>query len=64
MTRTIGKLADRLLSVVVPRTTALASYETRCVACRYNVSIGQKQTRYCSSGCSPWYNVGDCAGCL
>lgn len=59
MTRTIGKLADRLLSAVVPQTTARAEYEYSCV---YRASCGCwiLQARYCSSGCSQWYDYGYC----
>ncbi|MFG1923030.1 hypothetical protein [Cryptosporangium sp. NPDC048952] len=52
MTQTIGKLADRLLSAVVPRTTAAAGYETWCFSCG---GTNQRCTRYCSGNCSPWY---------
>jgi hypothetical protein len=64
MTRTIGKLADRLLSAVVPQTTAAAETETKCVKCapsssNYNI----KCTRYCFGSCGPWY-CGQCKyGC-
>ena len=52
MTRTIGKLADRLLSAVVPQTTAAAGYEYTCRSCG---GTNAKCSRYCSGNCSPWY---------
>ena len=33
MIQTIAELADRMLSVVVPQTTAMAEMEYRCVHC-------------------------------
>lgn len=60
MTRTIAKLADRLLSVVVPQTTATAGMEYRCLFC-YG-SIMQKSWRYCAGDCSQWY-YDPCGSC-
>ncbi|GAA0240406.1 hypothetical protein [Cryptosporangium japonicum] len=57
MTRTIGKLADRLLSAVAPRATALAGYEYKCESC--GSPYTRLDWRYCASGCSPWYR-GEC----
>lgn len=53
MTRTIGKLADRLLSAVVPHTSAAAEYEYKCEPCY--TSYNKRCSRYCASGCSAWY---------
>jgi hypothetical protein len=52
MTRTIGKLADRMLSVVVPRTTAAAGYEYTCWYCG---GTNARCWRYCAGDCSRWY---------
>jgi hypothetical protein len=53
MTRTIGRLADRLLSMVVPQTNASAATQTKCVAC--NIRMSRICTRDCINGvCEPW----------
>ena len=57
MTRTVGKLADRLLSAVVPHATAAAGYEYRCVSC--GSPYTRRDWRYCAGSCSPWYQ-GEC----
>ncbi|MFI5960142.1 hypothetical protein [Cryptosporangium sp. NPDC051539] len=57
MTKTIARLADRMLSVVVPRTTAMAEMEYRCVPC-YG-SFYRQDSRYCAGSCSQWY-IGKC----
>jgi hypothetical protein len=54
MTRTIGKLADRLLSVVVPKTTASAVTQTKCQWCTSTYS--RRCYRDCYGGqCEAWW---------
>ncbi|MEV6923330.1 hypothetical protein AB0M46_02290 [Dactylosporangium sp. NPDC051485] len=63
MTRIIGRLADRLMSVVVPRTTATAGYETECHSCFLGGGgTDSLWTRYCAGSCSKWY-IGKCGTC-
>ena len=53
MTRTIGRLADRLLSVVVPKTTAAAAWQSKCEHCTSTYS--RICWRLCYGGqCDPW----------
>lgn len=60
MRRTIAKLSDTLLAVVVPRTTATAGYEYRCTNRRCPVDLWKRQQRYCSGNCSEWYDITTC----
>jgi len=62
MSRTVGKLADRLLSLVAPKATAAAGYvEYSCNQCdQYR---RQMWHRWCTvDGCGPWYG-GGCGSC-
>ena len=52
MTRTIGKLADRLLSAVVPQTTAAAEVLYKCAPCGGTNALCRQ---YCFGNCGPWY---------
>lgn len=59
MSVTVGRLADRLLSLVVPRTTAAAATQAECWHCSHP-EIGRWCTRDCVGGvCEPWR----CQGC-
>jgi hypothetical protein len=61
MTRTIGRIADRLLSVVVPQTSASAGWYSKCVYCSGTYS--KLCTQFCySSGCTPW-SCQSCGSC-
>jgi hypothetical protein len=60
MRRTIARLSDGLLSIVVPRTTATAGYEYRCTNSNCPGGRWKKQQRYCSGNCSAWYDTSQC----
>lgn len=53
------RLADRLLSLVVPSTTASAASDTKCVYCSGTYSKVCIRDCYPQTGCGPWV----CAGC-
>ncbi|MBE1491457.1 hypothetical protein [Plantactinospora soyae] len=61
MTRTVGALADRLLSVVLPRTTASAVCQPTCtndpMCCRFTNTRFKYRT--CNSSCVCWWGS-DC----
>jgi hypothetical protein len=61
MTRMIGRLADRVLSRVVPQTEAAAATQTSCQYCSGTYS--KLCYRDCIGGrCEPWwcYSCGTC----
>ena len=62
--RTIQRIADGLLSRIVPRTEASADYyQYRCVTspCPSNSALWTNQRRYCrNSACYPYENYGCC----
>ena len=48
MTRMAGRLADRLLSLVVPGIQASAAVQTKCVQCGMST-----RSKFCKRDCAP-----------
>lgn len=60
MTRMAGRLADRLLSLVVPGIKAAAAMQTRCERCGSSTR-SQLCRRDCVRGvCTPWSCTSNC----
>jgi hypothetical protein len=55
MNRMVGRLADRLVSLVVPGVNAFAVTETKCVRCGSSTR-SKVCTRWClgQAACLPW----------
>ena len=60
MTRMTGRLADRLLSLVLPGIKASAATQTKCVQCGSGTR-SKICRRDCINGvCEPWGCTSDC----
>lgn len=68
MIRTLERVGDRLLSLTVPRTAAIAqtgcAQQSRCsTICTVINWSGERQVRNCCSGiCTSWVRTGTCCG--